>query len=103
MKETIKAIKPEEMIAMNFHMEGMMDMEYEMHIKENNGKTTITSKSTTAGVGLFSKIMVSFMKGMMKTQEDKNLNSLKKLVDENTTDYFPELEMVQEMEPATNE
>jgi len=87
MEETVTAIKENEHLGMTFTMD-MMNMDYDMHFEEKDGKTTITSKSKTTGNGLVNKSMVSFMSGMMKSQEDKNLKSLKKLVDENTKDYF---------------
>lgn len=86
MKETITKLTPNELMAMTFTMD-FMDMEYEMHMKEEGGKTTITSKSTTTGNGIFAKSMLSFMGGSMKTQEDNNLSNLKKLIEENTTRY----------------
>ncbi len=86
MKETITKMTPNELMAMTFTMD-FMDMDYEMHMKEEGGKTTITSKSTTTGNGIFAKSMLSFMGGSMKTQEDNNLNNLKKIIEENTTVY----------------
>ncbi len=91
MEETITNIKPNELIAMTFSMD-FMNMEYEMLLKENDGKTTIKSKSTTVGNGMFAKSIISFMTGAMKAQEDENLNSLKKVIEENTKNYFPETE-----------
>lgn len=90
-QETITAIQPSERIAMKFTMD-FMDMDYEMSLKENNGNTTITSTSTTVGNGLFAKSLISFMKSGMKAQEDENMANLKKAIEENTTDYFPEPE-----------
>ena len=86
MKETITNVKPNEIMAMRFSMD-FMDMDYEMSMSEKDGQTTIKSKSTTFGNGIFAKSMVAFMKNPMKSQEDKNLNSLKKLIEENTTVY----------------
>ncbi len=88
MEETITAIKSNEHLAMTFTMD-FMNMDYDISFKEKDGKTTITSKSSTIGNGIINKSMVSFMSGLMKTQEDENLNSLKKLIEENTKDYFP--------------
>ena len=87
--ETIKSIRPNEHIAMDFVMEGVMNMDYKVDYTNQNGKTHIKSSTITEGDGIFMRSMVSFMKGAMQTQEDENLNSLKKLIDENTTDYFP--------------
>jgi len=49
---------------------------------------------------MFAKSMISLMKGAMFDQEEKNLNNLKKLIDSNTTNYFPEPEVVEPMDEA---
>lgn len=90
MTETVTGIKLYEQLAMTFSMD-FMDMDYEILFKESNGKTTITSSSETKGNGIFAKSIISFMPSSMKEQEQKNLNSLKKLIEENTKDYFPEV------------
>jgi len=89
MTETITAIQPMKKIAMDFSMD-MMDMEYEMNLTEKDGKTIIRSETITKGNGLFLQSLFSFSQGGMQAQEDNNMASLKKLVEENTTDYFPE-------------
>ncbi len=87
MKETIMAVTPNELLAMQFSMD-FMDMDYEITFNEQkNGKTLIRSKSTTTGNGIIAKSIVSFMTASMKAQEDANLNSLKKLIEENTKNY----------------
>lgn len=86
MEETITKIKPEELMAMTFTMD-FMNMDYEISMEEKDGKTSIKSKSTTVGNGIFAKSMISFMKGSMKDQEDKNLNKLKLIVEENMKNY----------------
>ena len=98
--ETIKAIRPNEYVAMNFVMEGVMDMEYEMNFSEKDEKTHIKSSTVNKGVSMFMRSMVSFMKGSMQAQEDENLSNLKKVIEENTTNYFPEpvVESVEEMQ-----
>lgn len=87
--ETIKEIKPNESMSMSFIMEKVMNMDYKVEFKNVDGKTKITSSTTTKGEGMFMKSMIPFLKGTMQTQEDENMNNLKKLIDENTTDYFP--------------
>lgn len=89
MTETITAIQPNEHIAMDFSMD-FMNMVYKVYLNEKDGKTTIRSESVTKGNGLFAKSIISFMPSSMKAQEDKNMASLKKVVEENTTNYFPE-------------
>ncbi len=97
-KETITNIKPNEVIAMDFTMD-FMDMGYEMRLEEKDEGTLIRSKSTTSGNGLFAKSMISFMKSAMKAQEDENLGNLKKVIESNTKNYFPDpkpsLEIIQ--------
>ena len=89
MKETISNIKLHELMAMDFTTD-FMNMEYQMTFVENAGKTTIKTTSKTIGNGLLAKSMISFMPSAMQAQEEKNLGSLKKLIDNNTKDYFPE-------------
>jgi len=90
MQETITAIEKNKRIAMTFSMDGFMDMEYEMLLTKENGKTLVTSSSKNSGTGIFGKIMVSLMPTMMKAQEDKNMQNFKKVVEENTKIYFSE-------------
>lgn len=87
--ETLKAIRPNEQVAMDFAVEGVMDMDYKVDFSEKDGKTHIKSFTTTKGDGLFMRSMVSFMESSMQAQEDENMNNLKKLIEENTTNYFP--------------
>ncbi len=89
MKETIKKFVSNQAIAMDFSMD-FMEMEYEITLDESAGKTTVKSTSKVLGNGLFAQSLVSFMKGTMKKQEDINMNNLKKVIEENTTNYFPE-------------
>ena len=87
--ETIKSIGPDEQINMDFEMEGVMNMDYTVKFVEKDGKTHIKSSTITEGQGMFMRSMVSFMKGTMQAQEDENMSNLKKLIEANTTNYFP--------------
>ncbi len=87
--ETIKSITPNQNISMDFNMEGVMNMNYKVDFTSKDGKTFIQSSTDTKGDGMFMKSMVFFMKGTMQSQEDENMNNLKKLIEENSTDYFP--------------
>jgi len=89
--ETIKEIRPDEGITMDFVMEGVMTMNYKVDYTEKNGKTHIKSSTVTTGEGMLMRSMVSFMTGSMQAQEDENMGNLKKLINENTTNYFPEV------------
>lgn len=87
--ETIKSIDPGKSISMDFVMEGVMTMDYKVEFMDENGKTKIKSATTTKGEGMMMRSMVSFMTGTMQAQEDENMANLQKLINENTTDYFP--------------
>lgn len=97
MEETITAITPNEDIAMTFTMD-FMNMDYEMFMKEMDGSTHISTKSNVVGNGIFARSIVSFMTSSMKAQEDENLRNLKTVIEENTKNYFPELEVVSSSE-----
>ncbi len=97
--ETMKEIRPNEHVAMDFVMEGVMTMDYKVDFTEQNGKTHIKSSTITTGEGMLMRSMVSFMQSSMQTQEDENMSRLKTLIEENKTNYFPilESETVQEI------
>lgn len=86
-EETVTKIIPDQQLNMSFTMD-FMDMDYEMVLTKVGDGTKIVTKSTVAGNGAMAKSIVSFMGKAMKTQEDKNLGNLKKLIDKNGEDYF---------------
>ena len=92
MQETIKSFRLNEHMGMKFTMD-FMNMDYDMYFEEKDGKTNIRSSSKTVGNGVFAKSMISFMPKSMKAQEDENMQSLKKLIEENTKNYFPEVKL----------
>lgn len=100
--ETITAISPNEYVTMDFVMEGVMDMNYRMDFSESGGSTTVKSSTTVKGIGILMQSMIPFMKGTMQEQEDENMNNLKVVINNNTTDYFPKPE-VQESEEKDEE
>ena len=90
--ETITSINENQHISMDFVMEGVMLMDYRMDFETKEGKTHITSSTTAEGQGLLMRSLLSFMTSSMQDQEDENMNNLKKIIEENTTDYFPIIE-----------
>lgn len=94
--ETITGLVKDEYIEMTFVMEGAMDMDYRVDYGTKDGKTHLKSSTTVKGSGVMMKSMIPFMKGTMQKQEDLNMSKLKKLIDENTTEYFPELDLEME-------
>jgi len=86
--ETIKEVRDNEYINMDFVMKGAMTMDYEMSFSEKGGKTHIKSSTITEGDGIMMKSILSFMKNKMQIQEDENMGNLKEVIEGNTTDYF---------------
>lgn len=92
MTETIVDIKENEMVELHFDSESM-DFEQVMTFNEEDGKTTIKTESKVMGNGIVMRSMFACMEtffGAFDKQEAKNMEALKKLINENETDYFPE-------------
>lgn len=87
--ETITEIRPNEHVAMDFVMEGVMEMDYKMDLTEKDGKTLIKASTIAKGSGMLMRSIMSFMTSAMQAQEEENMSNLEKLINENTTDYFP--------------
>jgi len=91
MIETFKSVKEYELIEMSFENDDML-MDYSVSHTESNGKTTIKThaKSRAKGIMLRSMFAIMDMFGAFNAQEAKNIEALKKVIEENTTDYYPE-------------
>ena len=88
MIETLISIKENEHIEMHFDSE-MMDFEQIMNFSEADGKTTITTESKVMGKGVMMRAMFGTMQmllGAFDKQEQKNMDALKKLIDENSSE-----------------
>ena len=95
MIETLKSIKENVSIEMEFDADGM-NFYQTMSFNEADGKTTIKTDSKVVGKGMMMRSMFAMMEmfgGGFTKQEVKNMEALKKLINENTTDYFPEPEV----------
>lgn len=101
-RETITEIVPNESISMIFTSD-FMDMNYTLRMAEVDGKTKISSSTTAVGNGMFSKSLMALMSGTFSTQEETNLTNLKRIIEENTKDYFPAAEVEEEAVEATEE
>ena len=88
--ETIKSIKPNEQIQMDFDAPGAMDMAYQVDFSEEGGKTYIKSSTTVTGQGFIMKCLIPWIKGSMISQEDTNMANLQQLINNNVTNYFAE-------------
>jgi len=91
MIETITSIKDFDHIALNFDSD-MMVFDQKTSMSESNGKTTIKTESEVKGKGFIMKSMFAMMEmfgGSFKKQEVENIEALKKVIEANTTDYYP--------------
>lgn len=88
MKETITAWDEFERFGFTFDNDFMVS-NLEVNFSEVDGKTIIKTAAEAEGKGMFAKSMMALSKGAMNDQDMKNLTALKKLVEENTVDYFP--------------
>lgn len=91
MIETLIARVDFDHISMHFDSE-MMDFEQVISFSEEDGMTHIVTESKVIGKGAMMRSMFALMEkmgGAFTAQEAKNQNALKKVIEENTTDYYP--------------
>lgn len=71
----------------------MMDFEQKILFSEQEDGVHIKTESLVIGKGLSSKAMFAIMEmagGAFTAQEAKNMNNLKKVIEENSSDYSSE-------------
>ncbi len=91
MTETLVSIKEFDHISLSFDSE-MMTFEQTIHHSEKDGKATVRTESQVSGKGMVMRSMFAIMDmfaGSFQTQEEKNIEALKKVIEENKTDYYP--------------
>ena len=91
MIETLISKEDFDHVEMHF-VSDMMDFEQTMTFEETEGKTTISTDSKVMGKGIMMRSMFATMEmlgGSFTAQEAKNIEALKKVIEENTTDYYP--------------
>ena len=91
MIETIVAKEDFDHVTLSFDSE-MMLFDQTPSFSETNGKTTIKTDSKVSGKGIMMRSMFAFMEmfgGSFQAQEVKHVEALKKVIEENTTDYYP--------------
>ena len=87
--ETLKSTTPNKQVQLDFDAPGVMGMEYTVDFSEQDGKTSIKSTTVVTGQGFFMKCLLPWIGGSLASQEDINMSKLQKLINENTTNYFP--------------
>jgi hypothetical protein len=91
MIETIASIEEFDHVKLDFDSD-FMDFEQTISFKETDGMTTVTTDSKVIGKNIMSRSMFAIMEllgGTFTAQETKNIDALKKVMEENTTDYYP--------------
>jgi len=91
MTETLVSIKDFDHITLSMDSD-MMVFDQTTSFVEKDGKTTIKTDSKVLGKGIINRSIFALMEmtaGMFQAQEVENIDNLKKVIDSNTTDYFP--------------
>ena len=105
MIETLVALEEFKYVDMHFDSE-TMDFEQKIFYNESEGKTTIRSESKVIAKNIVTRSLFALMEklgGAFTAQEKKNFEALKKLIEENTTDYYPAPAVSEAEEAATME
>lgn len=104
MIETMVSVTEFEQVTLHFDSE-MMDFDQTMTYTEKDGGVVIKTDSKVMAKGMVMKSMMALMEhlsGAFTTQEAKNIDALKRVIEENTTDYYPVME-VPVVEPITEQ
>ena len=91
MTETVVSKEEFDHVSMHFDSE-MMDFDQTIHYAEVDGKANIRTESTVMGKGIIMRSMFACMEmlgGPFQAQEEKNIEALKSVIEENMTDYYP--------------
>jgi hypothetical protein len=104
MIETVVAVEVYEKIEMDFESD-MMDFNQKILFSDDDGKVKVWTESEVMGKGVMMRSMFAIMEwlgGAFSTQEAKNMEALKKLINDNTTNYYP-APLVEEVEVTSPE
>ena len=105
MIETVASVKEFDHMQLKFDSD-MMLFDQTTSFVEADGKTTIKTDSKVDGKGMMMRSMFALMEmfgGAFQKQEVANIEALKKVIEENTTDYYPAPVVVEEEIPVEEE
>ena len=91
MIETVVSLKEFDHVELSFDSD-MMRFDQTTYFSEKDGKTTIKTDSKVSGKSIMMRSLFAVMEmfgGSFQAQEAKNVEALKKVIEENTTDYYP--------------
>lgn len=100
MIETVVSLKENEQVTLHFESEPMT-FDQTIYFEGDDKSATIRSESKAKAKGIMMKSMFSMMEvlgGSFTKKEAENFEALKKLINENTTDYFPVIEVLTDEE-----
>jgi hypothetical protein len=91
MIERVVSVKEYEHVYLSFDSD-MMNFEQRILFSESGGKVNVKTESTVMGKGIMMHSMFTLMEmfgSSFSTQEAKNIEALKILINNNTKDYYP--------------
>lgn len=91
MIETLVAKEDFDHVSLSFDSD-MMVFDQTTSLAEVDGKTSVKTDSTVKGKGMMMRSMFALMEmlgGSFQAQEVENIERLKKVIEANTTDYYP--------------
>lgn len=91
MIETVASKKDFDHVTLHFESD-MMNFEQTMYYTDNDGVVTVRTDSKVMAKSAPMRSMFALMEmlgGAFQKQEAKNIDALKTVIDENTTDYYP--------------
>ena len=97
MIETVVSIKEFDHVDLHFDSD-MMDFDQKILFSETDGQVRVKTESTVTGKGMVMRSMFALMEmfgGSFQAQEEINIEALKKVIEENETDYFPATEVIE--------
>ena len=92
MVQTLVALEEFDHVKLHYKSD-LMEFEQKIIHTGSDEQATIRSESRVIPKGMVARSMFAIMEtfgGAFRAQEEKNFNALKNLIEENTTDYFPE-------------
>lgn len=92
MTETITAKKENEHMGLAFEAD-IVSSTLDMYFTEKDGKAIVRSSAVAHGKGMIMKSLMPIMKSAMQKSDLEIMANLKKVIEENTTDYFPQPKM----------
>ncbi len=98
MIQTLMAIEEFDKVHLYYDSD-FMDMDQHYTFSESDGKTTFSTQADVRPKGMMMRSMFALMEmfsGSFTTQETKNIEALKTVIEANTTNYYPDPVMAEE-------